>query len=138
MPNKKDLAKEVAEEMAAKKWILVPVFGQSEKDVRFIDEISSATKVVLLFVVDQKAVDGIPTGFIGGRIKSGEETIEEIKKRLPGAIEVKDYVEWGVWEQKIENTALLEHVDEIIMANDKKSRKIAEQLEEKGLKVRLI
>lgn len=136
--KKKNLVEDVAEEMATKKWILVPVFGDSEKNPEFLNKISNATKVILLFVVDQKTVDGIPTGFIGGRIKTGEETIEDIKSKLPAAVEVKDYVEWGTWEQKIENTALLEHVDEIVMAKDNRARKIAEQLEGKGLKVHLV
>ena len=137
MANKKT-EKRNDKKSAVKKWILVPVFGEREQDPHFIHSINNASKIILLFVVDQKSVQGIPTGFIGGKIKTGEETISKIKKSLSRTIEVKDYVEWGTWEQKIENTSLLEHVDEIVMVKDKKSRKIAEQLEQRGLKVRLI
>jgi hypothetical protein len=64
--------------------------------------------------------------------------MEDIKKKLPQNILVKDFVEWGDWYEKIENIARLENADEIIMKHSKMSDEFSSRLREKGLKVRII
>lgn len=122
-----------------KRSILIPILTHKERDLGFIEQIADSRivgKIVLLFVVDQEKMKDVPAAFVGSRIKASESVIDEIVKALPKSIDVKDYVEWGYWPDKVENLYKLEKIDEIFMIESDEARNLQSLLEGKNLEIR--
>jgi hypothetical protein len=120
------------------KTFVVPILTEQENSPEFLEQLKECNKLIILFVVDKTVLNHVPVAFSGSRINSAQQVMEDIKKKLPQNILIKDFVEWGDWYDKIENIARLENVDEIIMKHSKMSDEFSFRLREKGLKVRII
>ena len=120
------------------KTFVVPILTEQENSPEFLEQLKECNKLIILFVVDKTVLNHVPVAFSGSRINSAQQVMEDIKKKLPQNILIKDFVEWGDWYDKIENIARLENADEIIMKHSKMSDEFSFRLREKGLKVRII
>jgi predicted CoA-binding protein len=120
------------------KTFLVPILTDQENDPAFLAKLKECTKLVMIFVVDKTFLNHVPAGFAGSRIQSAQDVMDDIKKKIPQNINVKDLVEWGIWYDKLENLARLENADEIIMKKGLIADELYPQLTEKGLKVTLL
>jgi hypothetical protein len=118
--------------------VLVPILTEKENSPDFIERIKDCTKVIMLFVVDKNFLNHVPATFVSSRIQMVQETIDGIKKSLPQNISAKDFVEWGEWDEKIENLARLEGVDEIVMKKSSAADELSMKVSEKGLKVSIV
>jgi len=101
-------------------WVLVPIL--TGKEIELLDQLDKASKTVLVYVVDEGDLEKYPASAIGTKIKEAEQLMETMKSKLVG--EVKDYVEWGRWVEKVKAIAELEQVDKIIMIDCDLARKI--------------
>ena len=117
--------------------VLVPILTGKEHEDFFIEKIKDYGKIVLLFVVDEKLRE-VPAGFVGSRIKSAENEIEKVKFELPKTVLIKDYVEWGSWPEKVENTARLEECGKIVMARCKEAEQMRPFLKSVGLSFEVV
>jgi len=120
------------------KTFVVPILTEQENSPEFLERLKECNKLIILFVVDKTVLNHVPAAFSGSRINAAQQVMEDIKKKLPQNILIKDFVEWGDWYEKIENIARLENADEIIMKHSKMSDEFSSRLREKGLKVRII
>jgi len=120
------------------KTFLVPILTEQENSPEFLARLRECSRLILVFVVDKNVLNHVPTGFAGSRINIAQEVMEDMKRKLPQNVQVKDLVEWGDWYDKIENLARLENVDEVVMKHSQKSDEFFSKLVEKGLKVTVV
>lgn len=118
--------------MIVAKWTLVPILTNREADDAFAGRLrEGASRATLLFVVDQEQEKNVSVA--GTKIKQAEETMSELKKKLGKGVLVKELVEWGKWELKIRNIAMLEKCDEVLMIDCPKARELAPALRNEGV-----
>jgi hypothetical protein len=116
--------------------ILVPILTEKELDQRFLDDLGRVEKLVLVFVVDQTAMD-VPAGLAGGKIKNAEKIMGDLKKRYKKAL-VTEYIEWGSWPEKLRNIALLERAQQIVAVNCQLGRELSRKMKDQKIDMRLV
>jgi hypothetical protein len=120
------------------KTFIIPILTEQENSPTFIEKIKQCNKLILLFVVDKTFLNHVPTAFTSARISAAQEVMDDIKRKIPQNILVKDTIEWGDWCDKIENIARLEGADEIVMKHSKPGDEFSLKLAAKGLNVTLV
>ena len=118
------------------KCCVVPLMTLEEADGDFPKTLFEYNKIILLYVIDQQSTD-VPAGLMGGGIKKAEKIMDALKSRLTHG-RVKDYVEWGKWDEKVYNYSKMESADDIVLKKSAHTTRFSKKLEEKGLKVRLV
>ena len=113
--------------------VLIPILTEKESDDVLVTKLRDKEKVVLLFVIDQRKFGDEPAASVGEKIKKAEAIMDEIRNKLPKAITIKDYVEWGDWVEKIESISKLEEIEQVLMVESGSSRSFCPLLKIKGI-----
>lgn len=116
---------------------LIPILTERELDPDFVEEARKADKVILLYVMDSDRMTGLPSGFMGGRIKSAEAIIDQYKKKLKGK-EVDGFVEWGHWETKLKAFAIIKKVDLVLMRESEAAESFSRELKKEKVKFKIL
>jgi hypothetical protein len=95
---------------------LIPLVSKLENQAEFIEEACSGVKeIILLLVIDTEAMQG-EFGFASKEIMQGNKLMEEVKALVGQKRKTaKDIIEWGGTLKKIENIAILQQVDKVIL-----------------------
>ena len=119
------------------KWTLVPILTNREAEDAFAGKLrEGASRATLIFVVDQEAEKNVSVA--GTKIKQAEQTMADLKKKLGKGVLVKELVEWGRWELKLRNVAMLEKCDEVLMIDCPRARELLAQLKKEGINANLM
>jgi hypothetical protein len=124
--------------MSGHRWLLIPIITEHENDDAFLEKIKGAGKLVLAFIVDAQRIGDEKTKSVGEKIKSVESVMDDIRKKFPETVSVKQIIEWGDWVEKLDNAARMEQVDEVILKNSVFSHELALKLKEKNFNVTII
>ena len=114
-------------------WALIPLITQEEETL--INEINNSGKIILLFVIDEKLKQE-PASVVSEKIKQAEAYLEKIKSMLETAnpdSEIKDYLEWGNWDEKIISIAKIEAIKNILIKKSDEAELIIPKLKASGL-----
>ncbi len=124
--------------MTEKKTIyLIPILTERELDSEFLEEARNADKIILLYVMDSDRMTGLPSGFMGNRIKSAEAIINQYKKKLKGK-EVDGFIEWGHWETKLMAFAILKKVDLVLMRESEAAESFSRELKKEKINIKIL
>ena len=96
--------------------VLIPLVSKMENQADFIEEACTGAKeIIILLVIDTEAMQG-EFGFASKEIMQGNKLMEDVKTLVGQKRKTaKDIIEWGSTLKKIENIAILQQVDKVVL-----------------------
>ena len=111
--------------------VLIPLVSKTENEADFIEKATTGVReIIILLVIDTEAMQG-EFGFASKEIMQGSKLLEEVKALVGQKRKTaKEITEWGGTLKKIENVAILQQVDKVILkrTDNQYFQKLAKQL----------